>query len=334
MNNNGTIISTRIRLARNIDGLPFPNKMSELHARRVIDGVSKSLDGVDKFSRFDMNRISPLDKAILIEKHLISPDLAESDYGAVLIDPDENVSIMVNEEDHIREQVILPGLSLDQAYDRINKIDDALSKNLKFAFSRRFGYLTSCATNLGTGLRASVMMFLPALTILKNLKSAVNAVSRLNMTVRGVYGEDSKADGFLHQISNQHTLGLKESEIIDSVRTAIYHISRAEEEARDILKRNEPEIKDNIMRAWGVATNAYTISADEAMRLLAMIKLGDYYGYINISDEQVFQKLITHIQPANMQFIGGRNMEPQERDILRARYISANLTTIAKRNNL
>ena len=334
MNNNGMIISTRIRLARNIDGLPFPHRMSDAHATKVIDGVSKSLEGVDRFSRFDMNRISPLDKSILIEKHLISPDLAEGKLGSVLIDTDENVSIMVNEEDHIREQVILPGLSLDQAYDRINKIDDVLSKNLKFAFSRQFGYLTACATNLGTGMRASVMMFLPALTILKRLDSAVSAVGRLNMTVRGVYGEGSKADGFLYQISNQHTLGLKESEIIDSVRSAIAHIAQNEENAREILKRNEPEILDNIYRAWGVATNAYSMGTDEAMRLLAMIKLGDYYGYIKISDENVFQKLITHIQPANMQFIGGRNMEPEERDILRARYISANLTTIAKRNNL
>lgn len=333
--NDGTIVSTRIRLARNIDGLPFPHRMSELHARKVIDGVSKSVEGMDRFSRFDMNKLQPLDKSILLEKHLISPDLAEnSPYGSVLIGSDENVSIMVNEEDHIREQVIMQGLSLDQAYDRVNKIDDALAKNLKFAYSRQFGYLTACATNLGTGMRASVMMFLPALTIQKWLETAIHDVGRLNMTVRGVYGEGSKADGYLYQISNQHTLGVKESEIIDSVRSAINHISEAELAARKVLKRNEPELKDSIFRAWGIATNAYTMATDEAMRLLAMIKLGEYYGYINVSDPTAFGQLITHIQPANIQFIGGKNMAPEERDALRARYISSNLTNIAKRSNL
>ncbi len=332
--NDGTIISTRIRLARNLDGLPFPHKMSEIHARKVIDGVSKAVDGMDRFSRFDMEKLQPLDKSILLEKHLISPDLAEScPYGSVLISSDENVSIMVNEEDHIREQVIMSGLSLDQAYDRVNKIDDTLAKNLKFAYSRQFGYLTACATNLGTGMRASVMMFLPALTIQKRLEAAINDVSRLNMTVRGVYGEGSKADGYLYQISNQHTLGLKESEIIDSVRSAINHIGEAERAARQLLKSNEPELKDNIYRAWGIATNAYSMATDEAMRLLAMIKLGEYYGYINIADDNAFQKLITHIQPANMQFIGGKTMDPDERDILRARYIASNLTSIARRSD-
>ena len=334
MSGNSTIISTRIRLARNIDGLPFPHKMSDVHARKVTESVARAVDGVDRFSRFDMGKLQLLDKSILLEKHLISPDLAESPLGSVLIDPDETVSLMINEEDHIREQVIMPGLSLDQAYDRINKIDDVLAKNLKFAYSTQFGYLTACATNLGTGMRASVMMFLPALTILKRLDAAINAVGRLNMTVRGVYGEGSKADGFLYQISNQHTLGLKESEIIDSVRSAIHHISEAEMAARELLKRDEREIKDNICRAWGLALNAYSMGTDEAMRHLAMIKLGDYYGYINITDENAFQKLITHIQPANMQFIAGKNMDPEERDVLRARYISSNLTTLAKRNNL
>lgn len=324
-----TVISTRIRLARNVDGLPFPHKLGEMPARQVIDKVAQALMPVDKFTRFDMSGVSRLEGTILQEKHLISPDLLESPCGAVLINADETVSVMVNEEDHIREQVIMQGLSLDQAYDRVNAIDDILSKNIKFSFSRRFGYITSCATNLGTGMRASVMMFLPALTMTNMMDACINDVGRLNMTVRGVYGEGSKADGYLYQISNQYTLGVKEAEILDSVKGAINHILESELRARQILKRDEPELKDKIYRAWGVAENAYKLSTGEAMQLLAMVRLGGYYGYIDIKNNGELQKLITNCQPANMQWLGGKNMSTDERDIMRARYVSSTLGSIA-----
>lgn len=333
MTDNATIVSTRIRLARNVDGLPFPHKLAQMPSVQITDKVENALRSVDRFTRYDMSSISQLDGTILQEKHLISPDLlTECRYGSVLISSDENISVMVNEEDHIREQVILSGLSLDQAYDMVNRIDDVLSKSIKFAYSGRFGYLTSCATNLGTGMRASVMMFLSALTMENMIEACINDVGRLNMTVRGVYGEGSKADGYLYQISNQRTLGVNEREIISSVRSAINHIVEAELRARELLKRNENELKDNVFRAWGVATNAYRLSTGEAMKLLAMIRLGGYYGYINVKNVDEYQKLITHCQPANMQFIGGKNMSVDERDVLRARYVSANLKQIAERN--
>lgn len=326
------IISTRLRLARNIDGLPFPHKLAEMPARKVIDKVESALAPVDRFMRFDMDGISSLDGTILQEKHLISPDLLEDcPHGAVLISADENVSVMVNEEDHVREQVILPGLSLDQAYDRVNSIDDVLSKNIKFAFDNRFGYLTACATNLGTGMRASVMMFLPALTVQNMIDGCINDVGRLNMTVRGVYGEGSKADGYLYQISNQRTLGVKESDIIDAVKGAINHIVDAELKARQLLKRDEPELIDKIYRAWGTVTNAYKLSTEEAMQYLALVRLGGYYGYVDIADGALFQKLITNVQPANMQKSGGNNMSASERDMLRARYVKRALAEICKK---
>ncbi len=329
---NSTIISTRLRLARNVDGMPFPHKLKELAAHQVIDKVEQTLSPVDKFTRYDMSSISDLDGTILQEKHLISPDLLEnSPFGAVLISSDENVSVMVNEEDHIREQVILSGLSLDQAYDRVNRIDDILSKNIKFAFDNRFGYLTSCATNVGTGMRASVMMFLPALTIENMIESCITDVGRLNMTVRGVYGEGSKADGYLYQVSNQRTLGVKESEILDAVKAAINHIVDAELRARQLLKRDEPTLKDKIYRAWGIAGNAYKLSTGEAMQYLALIRLGGYYGYIEISDDGEFQNLITACQPASMQKLGGDDMSVNERDILRARYVAATLNKLCIR---
>ena len=332
MTGTDTIISTRIRLARNIDGLPFPHKISELHARQITDGVERALSAADRFIRYDMKSVSPLDGTLLQEKHLISPDLlTESPFGAVLISADENVSVMVNEEDHIREQVILSGLSLDQAYDRVNKIDDIIAKSVKFAYSPRLGYLTSCATNLGTGMRASVMMFLPALTITNMIDGCINDVGRLNMTVRGVYGEGSKADGYLYQISNQRSLGMTEHDILDSVKSAISHIVDAELKARQLLRRDESELKDKIYRAWGVACNAYKISTPEAMQTLALIRLGGYYGYIDIFAGNDYQKLITNIQPASIQKIYGGNINADERDIFRARFISANIQKSAKR---
>ncbi|MCI9404002.1 MAG: protein arginine kinase [Clostridia bacterium] len=330
--NNGTIVSTRIRLARNIDGLPFPHKLGEIPSRKIAESVGASLRGVDKFVRYDIADVPALDGTILQEKHLISPDLLkDSPFGSVFISADENVSVMVNEEDHIREQVILSGFSLDQAYDRVNRIDDILAKNLKFAYSPKYGYLTSCATNLGTGMRASVMMFLPALTVKNMMEACINDVARLNMTVRGVYGEGSKADGYLYQISNQRTLGVTEAEILDGVKSAINRVVDAELRARQLLKRDETELKDKILRAWGVALNAYKMDTAEAMQVLAMIRLGAYYGYIELADNDEFQRLITRCQPANMQKIGGENMSADDRDILRARYISANLKSIAKR---
>ncbi|MCH5165184.1 MAG: protein arginine kinase [Clostridiales bacterium] len=329
---NSTIVSTRLRLARNLKDLPFPHKLAEMPARQIIDKVEKTLAPVDRFTRYDMSDISSLDGTILQEKHLISPDLLEdSPFGAVLISADENVSVMINEEDHIREQVILSGFSLDQAYDRVNRIDDILSKNIEFAFDRRFGYLTSCATNLGTGMRASVMMFLPALTIENMIDGCITAVGRLNMTVRGVYGEGSKADGYLYQVSNQRTLGVKETDIIDSVKSAINHIVDAELRARQLLKRDEAELKDKICRAYGIATNAYKLSTGEAMQYLAMIRLGAYYGYFDISDISELTTLVTACQPASMQRLGGSNMSVDERDVLRAKYVATTLNNICKK---
>ncbi|MDE6200954.1 MAG: protein arginine kinase [Clostridiales bacterium] len=326
------IVSTRLRLARNIAGLPFPHKLNEMSARKIIDNVQNALAPVDKFSRYDMNNLSAIDGTILQEKHLISLDLLKDcPFGSVLISADENVSVMVNEEDHIREQVILSGLSLDQAYDRVNRIDDVLGKSLNFAFDGRFGYLTSCATNLGTGMRASVMMFLPALTIQKMIDGCINDVGLLNMTVRGVYGEGSDAEGYLYQVSNQRSLGMKETDIIDSVNGAINHIVDAELKARQLLMRNEDRLKDEICRAWGIVTNAYRLSTEEAMRYLALVRLGQHYGYIDVSDLNVFQKLITDCQPANMQKSGGYSMSADERDVLRARHIATALTSFCKK---
>ena len=327
-----TVVSTRIRLARNISGLPFPHKLAQTPAMQVVDKVGKALASVDSFSRYDMGKITKLDGTVLQEKHLISPDLLnDCPFGSAFISPDETVSVMVNEEDHIREQVIMNGFSLDEAFDKINTLDDVLSRDIKFAYSPRFGYLTSCTTNVGTGMRASVMVFLPALTGLKLIENCVNGMSRLNMTVRGVYGEGSKAVGCLYQISNRHTLGVKEGDVLNAVRSAINNIIEAELRARAQLKYNETELRDDICRAWGTATNAYKLSTSEAMQLLSLKRLGGYYGYIEIKDLAEFQKIVISCQPANIQKLGGNNLEPSARDVFRAHYIAAALGEIAKK---
>ena len=327
-----TIVSTRVRLARNIAGYPFPSKINAVQAGEIIRLVNTEANRASVFNLYRMNDISRLVARCLMEDHLISADLiANTEFGAALIDEEERFSIMINEEDHIREQSILKGFNLKEAYEKINAVDDCIAARIRFAFDPRLGYLTSCPTNLGTGLRASVMMFLPGLSITKNLDSCVNAVSRLNMTVRGVYGEGSDADGFLYQVSNQKTLGVSESEIIQSVETSINHIVDTELRAREVLLRNnETELKDRIMRAWGVLTNAYTLSTDEFMRLTAFVKLGVYYGLIRVSDRARLEKLITEAQPANLINISGKQLDAAERDLYRAAYVGKTLRNLGK----
>ena len=221
-NTDDVVISSRIRLARNVNDIPFPSRLNDERASLIARKVYDSLQAGDSYDLYKMSNISEIDGNVLMEKHLISADLLNNNqFGAAIINESETVSIMINEEDHIREQSILKGFNLKEAYEKINAVDDCIAARIRFAFDPRLGYLTSCPTNLGTGLRASVMMFLPGLSITKNLDSCVNAVSRLNMTVRGVYGEGSDADGFLYQVSNQKTLGVSESEIIQSERRSI-----------------------------------------------------------------------------------------------------------------
>ncbi len=331
--NDSMIVSTRIRLARNVAGMPFPQKCDESAAREIAEKVAKVLAPVDKFRRYDISGISEIDGTYLRENHLISQDLlTDSPFGMALVNSDDTVSVMVNEEDHIREQVIMDGFALGTAYDRVNKLDDIIGSGIKFAYSPRFGYLTSCATNLGTGMRASVMMFLPALTITRRMDACINDVGRLNMTVRGVYGEGSDAEGYLYQISNQRTLGVTEADILDSVHSAINHIAEAETIARSALKQNETALKDKIFRAYGLALNAYSMSTGEAMDLLALVRLGGYYGYIDITDPVELQKIITNCQPASLQRHYGSQLGEAERDVLRAKYVSVLLDKIAEKN--
>lgn len=326
------VITSRIRLARNVDGLVYPSKLNDdramLVARKVYDAINRQ----DTFNLFRMANISEIDGNVLREKHLISPDLLSSGQnGAAIINESETISIMINEEDHIREQCILNGLSLKEAYKTINILDDAISADVQFAFDPKLGYLTSCPTNIGTGMRASAMMFLPGLSILHQLEKCVNAAARLNMTVRGIYGEGSSADGYLFQISNQKTLGVSEQEIIDSVEASIGHIADAELRARgELLSLQEAKLRDQIMRAYGILCHAYLLESKEFMQLIALVKLGAYYGFIKISEPERLERLFTDCQPANITDLSGKNLTDEQRDSYRAHYVKKTLKDISK----
>ena len=215
----GTVVSTRIRLARNLEGYPFPSHLQgEKQAKEIIRLVSSGLSRLDEFRLYYMDAVSDEQAVCMMENHLISPQLIKNKrFSAALINSEENVSVMINEEDHLREQCIVKGLNLRLAYETMSEIDGQIGVSMKFAFDEQLGYLTACPTNLGTGLRASVMLFLPALTVNGIMPKVIRSISRLGLTVRGVYGEGSEAEGYKYQISNEVTLGVTEEEILSQV---------------------------------------------------------------------------------------------------------------------
>lgn len=322
---NASVASTRIRLARNVKGMPFPRKMNASQAREISRKVYETLGSGYKL--YDIKRLGETEAGALVEKHLISKELLACGCGSVAVSDDETISVMLNEEDHIREQVILAGLKPDEAYTLADALDDRIGEKVEFAFDGRLGYLTACPTNLGTGMRASVMLFLPALTITDALASAAGQLGMYNITLRGVYGEGSDALGFMYQVSNQRTLGVTEREILELVRAAVKHILDAEERARDFLMATRgPEVKDEIMRAYGVAANAYKLSGDELIKYLSFIKLGAYYGLLDVKRIAKLDELETAMLPYGLVSSSDVPLaDADERDVYRAAYVRETL---------
>ena len=324
------VISSRVRLARNVAGLPFPALLGDGQAKQLPREVYASVSGQDRFRLYSIERLGLVAGNVLKEKHLVSEDLLQNKAtGAAIINETETVSIMVNEEDHIRIQCILDGYDLKEAYKTANQADDQISKKVRYAFDTRLGYLTACPTNLGTGMRASAMMFLPGLSICNSLEVCINAIARLNMEIRGVYGEGSESAGYMYQVSNQRTLGLSELEIIDAVEMSVGHIEDAELRAREALVKNGgAEFRDKIQRAYGILTNAYILGSAEFMQLISLVKLGSYYGFIKLSDKDRFEKLIVEAQPASLQTRSNQELSPEERDIFRASYVAKTVKSL------
>ncbi|MDE7440414.1 MAG: ATP--guanido phosphotransferase [Clostridia bacterium] len=318
----GTVVSTRIRLARNLEGYPFPSHIkSEKQAKEIIRLVSSGLSEFDEFKLYYMDSISGEQAVSLMEDHLISPKLIKNKYlSAALINREESVSIMINEEDHLREQCIVKGLDLRLAYDTMSEIDNRISNSMKFAYDEQFGFLTACPTNLGTGLRASVMQFLPALTINGVMPKIVRSIAHLGLTVRGVYGEGSDAEGYKYQISNEVTLGVTEEEILNQVEEVVKKICKYEAVERQNLLHGPSalEIQDECLRSYGILTNCAKISTREFIRLCAKVKLGACLGYIEIPDVSQIDDLVVKLSPSNITAAAAQQLTATERDVYRA----------------
>ena len=299
-------ISSRIRLARNISGFNFFTKLRETSdAVFIINSLQKILD---KFGGFDFIRLKKLslnECNALLERHLISKELIENkDISAVAISDDEHFVVMINEEDHIREQCLVSGFNLYKPYREIKQLDDLILSEIDVAYSKDYGYITSSPSNLGTGMRASVMLFLPALERNKDIELIKKEARQQGFTLRGLYGEGSKNFGSFYQISNQNSLGLSEVEIIDGVSEYVYDICQMELSAReDILASNHDELVDEIYRAFGTLKECYVLEEKEMIELLSLVRFGDALGFLKISDHKSFERLSVEGSSANLKEI-------------------------------
>ncbi|MDI6785422.1 MAG: protein arginine kinase [bacterium] len=323
------VISSRIRLARNINKIPFPHWADEKNLKKaalLIQNAAKKCSYLVNSECYDLNKTTPLDKQYLIEKHLISPEQAISINGYLIAGDKEMISIMINEEDHLRIQSMDAGLNLFEAWDIINKLDSDLSDKLNYAISPQWGYLTACPTNVGTGMRASVMMHLPALILTGQINKVLKGVSQLGLAIRGLYGEGTKALGNLYQISNQVTLGQAEEETIDYIKKITNQIIGYEKDAQEVLtKESNEQLEDKIFRAYALLTHARIISSSEAMDFLSTVRLGVSINLLKNVSLEVLNELLIVIQPAHIQKIYKSTLTPEQRDIKRAELIREKL---------
>jgi protein arginine kinase len=320
------VVSSRIRLARNLAAFPFTNRASA-HQKAEIETLLREriakLDYQPSLTYENLANRNAIDRQFLVERQLISRELATSDGPrGVAIAPAENVSLMVNEEDHLRLQVMRSGLALDEAWQDIDRIDDLLEQRVSYAFHDDFGYLTACPTNVGTGMRSSVMLHLPALVMTKDIEKVFRALQKMNLAVRGLYGEGSRASGDFYQISNQVTLGKSETQILSEIRAVIPQIITYERQARQTLLRDRrPMLHDSVLRAFGTLCNAIMMTSEETMDLLSRVRLGINLGLLDEISLATVNELFLHTQPAHLQKLMGTTLDGEERNSARARYL-------------
>jgi protein arginine kinase len=324
-NNNDIAVSTRIRLARNIDGVPFPNALKDTAetTEKIKNSIlnSNSTLGRD-FDFIDLDKMSDNDKQSLAEEHLISPQMLNGKGKSVLVNKDKTMSIMLMEEDHIRLQIIKSGLAIDEAYEIADKVDDVIEESVTYAFDEEFGYLTACPTNAGTGLRASVMLHLPALTMTDNINRVISSAANIGIAVRGLYGEGTRAYGNLYQFSNQITMGLSEREILDKLKNVVNQIIEMEKKARtSLLTQSKDQIEDKLFRSYGTLKYARAISSSEAKSLLSDVMLGQNLGIIPKDGKITPLECMVKISPSLI----GASLAPAERDRKRADFIRDNI---------
>ncbi|MHC4247519.1 MAG: protein arginine kinase [Planctomycetota bacterium] len=332
----GVVISSRARLARNIASFAFSPKLGdderaevELRARAAIESAAVAKPGfyVDLFGA------DSVDRKLLVERRLISREHEDATgQRGVAVRDDESVSIMVNEEDHLRLQTLLPGLAVGEAWRGLDAIDTALEKHLDYAFHPRFGYLTACPTNVGTGLRVSVMLHLPALAITRQLEKVFQAVAKLNLAVRGLYGEGTEATGHFYQVSNQSTLGKSEEDIVRGLEAVVPQVVRYEQAAREaLLNKDRSRLEDRTWRAYGMIRHARTVTSNEALALLSALRMGVLLGLVGDVPLDTVNELLLFTQPAHLQKRTGRELDARERDAARGAYLRSRLEE-AERN--
>ncbi len=317
------VLCTRIRLARNLVDQPFPGRAKVSQRRTVLKscaGKIGSMSQMKKGTFLDVADLSDLEKQVLVERHLISRELCEGDEGTgVFINKAQTCAVMINEEDHLRIQFLKTGFNLKSVWKLTDAFDSELEKTIDIAFSPELGYLTACPTNLGTGLRASVMMHLPGLVISNEMDRVIRAVNQLGITVRGLFGEGSDPTGHIFQISNQQTLGESESKILDRLSSVLKTIIDHELNARyKYLEENRQRVSDRIGRAWGVLRNAHIISSDEALNLLSVIRVAVDFGMLPEGSRAEIDRLVIECQPGHIQYAVRENIDTEIRDISRA----------------
>jgi len=318
------VISSRIRLARNLVGFPFITRAAEADRTAIKETVRKAIAKSLKSCSFvDVDALDLLDRQYLQERQLISRELVEIDGPrAAVIDKEERFCVMVNEEDHLRIHGMVSGFEPMQIWQRINEVDDKLESRLDYVFDEKLGYLTACPTNVGTGLRVSVMLHLPALVVAKEIDKVFRSLQKVNLAVRGLYGEGSQSFGDFYQISNQATLGHTEEEIIEKVGNIIPQIIGYERHARDFLmKERHDMVQDRCSRAVGLLKTARTISSVEAMHHLSSLRLGINLEILDDTDVKTVNKMLLHIQPAHLQKFYDKTLSQTERDVVRAQYL-------------
>ena len=316
-------LSTRIRLARNLQKYPFPGRAEASEKRAVLSkciDALKSVKGLNDSISVEVDDLSELDRQILVEQHLISPELSQVEEGSgIFLTPDRSCCVMINEEDHLRIQVLRPGLDFKTVWQAADAVDSGIESAVNYAYDGDLGFLTACPTNLGTGMRASVMMHLPGLVMSKNMDKVINAVNQLGIAVRGLFGEGSDANGSIFQISNQQTLGESEGAIIDRLNSTLKSLVEQENNAREkLLQDDRAKLIDKMSRAVGILKTCHQMQSSEAMDLLSLIRLATDFGMLPEKFRGLADKMFIEIQPGHVQFSAGKSIEPSYRDELRA----------------
>jgi protein arginine kinase len=324
------VISSRIRLARNLADFPFIRRCGDedrLSIERTVRARMEKLEDWADVRYVDVDELSEVDRQFLVERQLISRELAETDGSrAVAIDPNEQFSVMINEEDHLRIQVMQSGLNVQSAWQRINRLDDLLEGSITYAYHKQYGYLTACPTNVGTGLRVSAMLHLPALLATQQIDKVFRSLQKISVTVRGLFGEGSQNTGDFYQVSNQITLGKSESDLIQQVSEVVPLLIDYERRARQFMvEHSEKFLHDDVSRALGILCTAKKISSEETMQLLSKVRMGVNLGLIDNVSVATINKLFIHTQPAHLQKLRGRLLGASDRNIERANYLQRHL---------